>query len=142
MNDDVKIVLRGNEFKRVFENRFDAVKKKYGVKKVDIEVLLYLRDHEEKNTPTDVFRNLGLNRGHVSQALDNLIKKGFVNAIPDSHDRRIMHYVVSDDAKSVVKDIDEVRIEFEEKMMEGISQHDLEIYKQVAVKIVENLKNM
>ncbi len=142
MNNDMKKVLRGNEFKRVFESQFDEVKKKYGLKKVDIEVLLYLGENQDHDTPTEIFKNLGLNRGHVSQALDNLIKKGFIIAFSDEHDRRSMHYKVSESAKEVMDEVIKIKVNFDDKMLEGISDDDLEIYKKVALKIIDNLKKM
>ena len=96
MDEKVEVVLKGNEFTRVMQNTFDNIKKKYDLKKVDIEVLLYLSTSKEQNTPTDIHSRMKINRGHISQSIDRLIKKGYLIAAPDADDRRSMHYSVSE----------------------------------------------
>lgn len=142
MDSRVEIALKGNEFKRVLEKHFDAIKKKYELKKVDIEVLLYLSECGDKDTPTDIYISLGLNRGHVSQAIDSLIKKGYVQSIADSNDRRIAHYAILESAQDIIAKISLLKNEFDKKIFDGLSQEEITQYKRITIKIMQNLKKM
>ena len=88
MDENIEIALKGGEFKRLLEYQFNIIKSTYGLKKVDIDVLFFLSNCNSENTPTDIYKRLRLNRGHVSQAIDALMKKGYLVAMPDSEDRR------------------------------------------------------
>lgn len=142
MDNRVEIALKGNEFKRVLEKYFDAIKKKYELKKVDIEVLLYLSECGDKDTPTDIYMTLGLNRGHVSQAIDSLMKKGYVQAIADSNDRRIAHYTILEDAQDITTEVVALKNEFDKKIFNGLSQEEISQYKSITYKIMQNIKKM
>lgn len=142
MDSRVEIALKGNEFKRVLEKYFNTIKKEHELKKVDIEVLLYLSQCGAKDTPTDIYKTLGLNRGHVSQAIDTLIKKDYVQAVADIHDRRIMHYLVLDNAQEITSEIASLKREFDKKIFDGLSQEEIFEYKRLTLKIMKNLKKM
>lgn len=142
MDSRVEIALKGNEFKRVLEKYFNTIKKEHELKKVDIEVLLYLSQCGAKDTPTDIYKTLGLNRGHVSQAIDTLIKKDYVQAVADIHDRRIMHYLVLDNAQKITSEIASLKRKFDQKIFDGLSQEEIIEYKRITLKIMQNLKKM
>lgn len=142
MDERVELALKGSEFKRVLESHFDAVKKHYDLKKVDIEVLFYLSECQESNTPTDIYKRLGLNRGHVSQAIDTLVKRGYISALPDKNDRRSMHYVITGKADQAISEISLLKNDFEQRLLEGISEREKETFKRVTYKIMENLEKM
>ena len=42
MDEQLEVALKGGEFKRLFESQFVDIKKRYDLKKVDIEVLYFL----------------------------------------------------------------------------------------------------
>lgn len=142
MDSRVELALKGNEFKRVLEKYFDAIKKKYELKKVDIEVLLYLSECGDKNTPTDIYITLGLNKGHISQAIDSLMKKGYAQAVTDANDRRIVHYVVLKNAQDIIAEVTALKNEFDKKIFDGLSQEEIAQYKTVTYKIMQNIKKM
>lgn len=142
MDERIEIALKGSEFKRVLENHFERIKRKYNLKKVDIEVLYYLSEYEEDNTPTDIHRRLKINRGHVSQAIDSLIKKEYIIALPDSDDRRCMHYTVSEDAKGIIEEIKTLKRDFDMEIFNGITEEEVDFYKKITYKIMKNLDHM
>lgn len=142
MDEKVEVVLKGNEFTRVMQNTFDNIKKKYDLKKVDIEVLLYLSTSKEQNTPTDIHSRMKINRGHISQSIDRLIKKGYLIAAPDADDRRSMHYSVSEKADSLICEIKSQKQDLEKRIFEGITEEEVTIYKNITYKIISNLNKM
>lgn len=142
MEEQLEIALKGGEFKKLIENRFAEIREEYGLKKVEIEVLYFLAKGRSENTPTDVYRRLKINRGHVSQAIDSLCRQGYIYAIPDEKDRRIMHYAVSDSARAIIANISEIRKKMDERIFEGVTEEELEILKTVLKKIEQNMKKM
>lgn len=142
MDEQLEVALKGGEFKHLLENRFVEIRKKYDLKKVDIEVLFFLSRCENDNTPTDIYRHLKLNRGHVSQAIDYLCRRDLIIAIPDKDDRRYMHYKISSRAEEVIKDISSVRESIDRQIFKGISEEELVLYKQITEKIYLNIREI
>ncbi|MGN0482315.1 MAG: MarR family winged helix-turn-helix transcriptional regulator [Lachnospiraceae bacterium] len=142
MDEQLEVALKGGEYKRLLESRFGEIKKTYDLKKVDIEVLFFLSQCKEENTPTDIYKRLRLNRGHISQAIDNLCKRNLIIPVPDESDRRYMHYTVSETATAIIDDIAKIRRDMEKKMFQGITQEELQIYKRISEKIAANIRGM
>ena len=142
MEEQLEMTLKGGAFKKLMENRFAEIRGKYGLKRVEIEVLYFLAKGGEENTPTDAYRKLRINRGHVSQAIDSLCRQGYIYAMPDEKDRRIMHYSVSDAAKTIIADISEIRKKMDDRIFEGVTEEELKALKNVMNKIEHNIKKM
>ncbi len=63
-----------------------------GLQPVHFQVLNYLsRCNKYSNTPASVANYLGMTRGTVSQSLIILEKKGFIEKVPDTKDKRTIH---------------------------------------------------
>lgn len=140
MNEKLLLLLKGLEFKRFMEKEFLEIRKKYDLKTVEIEVLCYLTCCQQANTPTDIYRHLRLNRGHISQAIDRLYRRGYLLAEPDMDDRRIMHYTVNAEAEEVVKGIAVVRREMDVKLFEGVSEEEIQVLLEIMGKIGDNIR--
>lgn len=139
MDHSVEVALKGTEFKHVVDTLFEPVKQKYGLKKVDIEVLYHLNKYRDFTTPTDIHNRLKINKGHISQAIDTLTSKGFIVATPNPKDKRSMHYSVTDEASEVIEEIMDIKTSFEEKVFAGISKEEIETYKKISCKIMKNI---
>lgn len=142
MDEQLEVALKGGEFKRLLESFFSDIKKKYDLKKVDIEVLFFLSQCSDEDTPTDIYRRLKLNRGHVSQAIDNLCRRKYITAIPDAEDRRYTHYKVTKESRKIIEEISEARREMDEQLFKGITREELETYKKTTEKIYRNIAEM
>lgn len=123
-------------------SRFTRIKNDYNLKKVDIEVLFFLANCKEENTPTDIYRKLGLNRGHVSQAIDSLCRRQLITAVPDQNDRRYMHYMVSDKAGEIISEIAKIKLELDSQIFKGITEEEMLAYKKTTEKIFRNIQRL
>ncbi len=142
VNEQLELALKGGDFKHLLESRFASIKKEYNLKKVDIEVLYYLSGCMDENTPTDIYRRLKLNRGHVSQAIDYLYRRKLITAIPDQDDRRYMHYLVTDRAELIIAEIAKIKRELGEQIFNGISQEEMAAYQKTTEKIFRNIQEL
>jgi DNA-binding MarR family transcriptional regulator len=142
MDEQLEVVLKGNDFKHLVDKQFNEIKKKYDLKKVEIEVLFFLSKCGNENTPTDITRRLNLNRGHVSQAIDLLLKRQLVAAVADAQDRRCMHYTITTNAVSIIDEIANVKKQTEEQILQGITEEELELYKKVSDKMLKNIRSL
>jgi DNA-binding MarR family transcriptional regulator len=142
MDEQLEIALKGGSFKHLLDTYLNEIKKNHDLKKVEIEVLFYLSKCGEQNTPTDITNRLNLNRGHVSQAIDSLLKRKLIFAVADEHDRRCMHYTITDNAIPIIDEISDVKNKMEAQILKGITQEELDIYKKITKKMMKNIREL
>ncbi|MGN0250094.1 MAG: MarR family winged helix-turn-helix transcriptional regulator [Oliverpabstia sp.] len=142
MDTQVEAMLQGGPFKKLLEEQIAELRQKYDMKKAELEILYFLSKCGSHNTSKDIHYQLMMNKGHISQAVDSLCKRHFIIAIPDQQDRRYIHYRLSDSAQQIVEEMTKKRMEMNRRMVEGISEKDLEIFRAVSEKIRKNIEKM
>lgn len=142
MDFQIESFLQGGKFKKLQEERIIELRKKYNMKKVELEVLFFLSYCGEHNTAKDIHYQLTMNKGHISQAVTSLCQRHMIIAIPDEEDRRYVHYKVSDSAREIVIEMRRNRERISQQILEGISEEELKQFKDVAAKIAKNIENL
>lgn len=64
------------------------------------------------------------------------------SAIPDERDRRYVHYILLDSAREIVRELSAQYEELNGKILDGISEEELEIFQRVAAKIRNNMEKL
>lgn len=77
-----------------------------GLQPVHVQVLEYLAlCNRFSNTPLSLSRYLGISKGTVSQSVIVLENKGLIDKAQDKSDRRIVHLMLTDAGKRIVKNV-------------------------------------
>lgn len=142
MDAQIESILQGGQFKKLLEEQTIEVRKKYDMKKAELEILYFLSRCDGSNTSTDIYRHLMMNRGHISQAVDSLCKRRYIVAIPDKNDRRYVHYEIQESAQTIIEEVTRKREEMNRQILNGVSEEELKILSDVSVKIRKNIENM
>ena len=142
MKDNFEGILRGGQFKRIIENSLAEIRKKTGLKRVEIEVLYFVSRCGDANTMKDICYHLQMNKGHISIAMDSLCKRGYILQEQDAEDRRYIHYTLNESAYEIVEQIDFEWNKMMECLSEGISQEDMNMFKRISGRIWKNLDKM
>lgn len=142
MDKQIEIMLQGGEFKRLLEQQSAELRLKYGMKKAELEILYYLSHCGSSNTSTDIHRQLLMNRGHISQAINHLCEKQYIIAIPDQQDRRYVHYEIAESAKELIAELTRRRKEINKQILKDVSEEELEIFCNVFEKMRNNMKEL
>jgi DNA-binding MarR family transcriptional regulator len=142
MDEQLEIVLKGNDFKHLVDRVFDEIKKKYDLKRVEIEVLFFLSKCGSENTPTDITKRLNLNRGHVSQSVDGLLKRQLISAVADEQDRRCMHYTITENAAPIIEEIAQAKEAMDRQILKGITDEELKQYRMISDKMIKNIREL
>lgn len=142
MEKQVEGLLRGGQFMSLLNQQGMDVREKYGLKKVDLEVLFYLYKNPDHNTAGDIQRFLNINKGYVSQIVDNLCRQEYLCAVTDQNDRRYVHYIVLHKTDEIIREIQRIWENISIHIFEGISEEEMQIFRQVAEKIEKNIMEM
>lgn len=142
MDTPIDIMLRGGSFKKLLEEQSAELRQRYDIKNAELEILYFLSRCGEHDTSTDIHRQLMMNRGHISQAVDSLCRRNYIIAIPDQNDRRYVHYKVSAHAQELVTEMTERRESMNQKILKGISEEELKLYREISEKIKKNIDEL
>ena len=136
----IQILLQGLHYKKLLENKINSIQEKYGLRKVDIEVLYYLSNCGGKDTARDIKEEMNLTKGHISQAVDRMQKMNIIEQVTDKEDRRYIHLQPTEYARTLMQEIMLVWDELNQSIFAGITEEEQQVLKNVALKIRNNLE--
>ena len=142
MDKQIDMMPQGGQFKKLLEEQSVELRQRYDMKRAELEILYFLSRCGTHNTSTDIHRQLMMNRGHISQAVDNLCRRNYIIAIPDKNDRRYVHYEISDHARELVIEMTKKREAMNQKILKGVPEEKLKVYREVSEMIRANINDL
>lgn len=113
-----------------------------GFSRNEIDVLMSLTEHPEKNTVKGISETVHLSKGMISQAVESLRKKQFVTVDQNENDRRSVLITLSSMASPVLERLKEASTAFVQKIISGIPYEQLQEVYQVVTQVYTNKENM
>lgn len=141
MNYSLDALLYGMQFRRLLESKMEPLEREYGLLKIDLQLLYYLSQEEEHNTSSDMMAMHMFTRGHISQALTRLQRGGYIRMEQDLQDRRCIHNLLTDKARTLNERTERIYEEVHAIVMKGVTNEELEVLRSVAGKIGQNIQN-
>ena len=141
MADNLDIVLRGRKLKRISDIAFGELRRKYGLKQLEVEILIYLSRNPEASASTFI-KQMGLNKGQVSVAMDNLSSGGFITLKRDNKDHRYSHASITEKTLPVLEEAEKIKVLYEKMIFSGISPEDAFSFWNVSKKMMANLEKI
>lgn len=138
MDSDFETLLNGQQFKKLYEKMSNLITERYGLHKIEIEILLFLRKGTY-DTARDIAECKFFSKAHISHAIDYLTESGFLIGIPDEQDRRCIHLVLTPEAEPVCEELLTLRGKLTEILYKDISEEEKQIVIRVAKKIAHNI---
>ena len=108
----------------------------------EIDVLMSLTRHPERNTVKGISETVHLSKGMISQAVESLRKKHFVTVDHDEKDRRSVLISLSTMAMPVLEKLKEASTAFVQKIISGIPYDQLQEVYQIVTQVYTNKEKM
>ena len=131
------------QFRRVMKLHEHAIKKvceAYQLSRLEGTVLCFLHNNPDKDTASDIVELRMLSKGNVSQAVDSLCSRQFLQRTPDTANRRKIHLSLLPAAQPVIDQMDQVIIAFRDRLFAGFTKDELSMYISFGERIIENTK--
>lgn len=138
MNTDFDTLLSGQQFKKLYDKMSNLITEKYGLHKIEIEILLFLRK-EQYDTARDIAETKYFSKAHISHAIEHLADCGYLVGKPDAQDRRCVHLILTKDAEPVCEELLKLRTKLLEIVYKDITEEERRVIRQVAQKVVRNI---
>lgn len=140
MEQRVEIFLNGVRFRKLFDQEYGPIRKKYNLCRIDLQILTYLEGAGEHNTSKNIVDTGFFTKGHVSQSLTRLQEMKLVTLEQDKQDRRLYHLFLTDKAKIIVGEVHEVQSKINKIVFNNISEEELYLLSKIAAKITDNIQ--
>lgn len=134
-------ILNGRKFKKIQEVCFNELRERYGLKQIEVEILLFLNLYPDAHA-SQIYKSLDLNKGYVSQALDRLCKNNLLCVRPDPEDGRAVCYDFLRKGTAVIKDCRKKKEDLDRSLLAGLSAEELKVMSNVAEKIEQNIRQI
>ena len=142
MNYSLDTLLYGMQFRRLMEKEMQPLETEYGLYKIDVQILLYLKHAGAQNTSKDIMRMNMFTRGHISQSLSRLQKKGYVRMEQDLEDRRCTHNYLTESASDALSKIERMSKQIRKIILEGVTEEEQKVFATVAQKMTRNIEKV
>lgn len=125
---------------KLHEHMLKKICDTYHLSLLEGTVLCFLHNNPDKDTATDIVELRMLSKGNVSQAVESLSSKGFLQRTADTANRRKIHLSLLPKAQPVTREIDAMLIHFRDTLFLDFSPEEMEMYAAFCQRIIENTK--
>ena len=135
------LLLLYRRIQKLYDRHMDDIRKSFSLSRIEITIISFLHNNPGLDTAGDIAEYRMLSKGNVSQSVEALIQKGYLERFPDSGDRRRIHLSLTAHASEIVRQIDEIKRDFYQALAEGLTESEIKQYQAITDKITENVLN-
>ena len=114
----------------------------FGFSANEVDVLLSLQQHPEKNTVKSLSETVHLSKGMISQAVERLRQRRFVTVDTDEKDRRSVRIHLAGESRPVLDRLLQDYVDFVNRMFQGVSKERLSDAFYVLKQLCQNKEQM
>ena len=138
----MEIPVQAQLIKKMYDNSYDDLRKKYGLTMNEIMFLLYLDKHEKKNSAREIIDDLMTTKSHISKSIDSLAKENIIIIIPDEYDKKIIRLFINNKADNILNDLRQREKEITKVITKDISEEDKATFKKVLEQMQKNCSDL
>lgn len=139
MGSEYEIFATGQQMKKVMEKECAPLMEKYGVRKVELDILYFLSHAGKHDTAKDITSTQHLSKAHISKSVDNLRSLGYIVSAEDQEDHRCCHIQLTPQAKPLIREFEEIRTRVYERLFAGVTEEERACMRTVIRKVLLNL---
>lgn len=122
-----------------YNGMFEELINKYQITQIEIDVLAFLANNPEYTHAQDIVDKRGISKAHVSNAVEKLVKKGYITRVCDEKNRRCNQLFIHSSAMNLVREIQDIQHQFNDLTYANMSQEDIEEYHRLLHTVYQNL---
>lgn len=128
-----------SKFKKLYEKKLCKIYEKYDLRKIDMEIVVYLGNCGSEDTARDIANTNMFTKGHISQSVKRLTELGFVEINQDKKDMRVQHLKLTDRVRPMIEELKKEKDQVAECVFAGITEDENQILAQVFDKMCSNI---
>lgn len=135
-----RIKTLSNLMKRNMDKHFGLQHDRATMMQTWIIGFVQLRDSEGKDTfQKDIEEEFSINRSTTSEMLTLMSKRKLIKRVPVDYDGRLKKIVLTQKSLEIHEWINQTMIQLHEKLTNGLSSEEIEIFMDITDKMIRNL---
>ena len=135
-----RIKTLSNLMKRNMDKHFGPQHDRATMLQTWIIGFVQLRDSEGKDTfQKDIEEEFSINRSTTSEMLTLMSKRKLIKRVPVDYDGRLKKIVLTQKSLEIHEWINQTMIQLHEKLTNGLSSEEIEIFMDITDKMIRNL---
>lgn len=114
---------------------------KYGLTQIEYDVIMFLHNNPQYKTASDIVKIRKLTKSHVSMAITQLEKKGYISKRYSNENKKSVILTITNAANDVIADGEKTQLLFGRIIFDGFSENETECFRDMLFKIYENANN-
>jgi len=131
----------GKHVEKIYSAKCKKIADKHGVSVTEVAILNFLHNNPDTDTAKDFAMFAHMSKSCVSDAIESLMKKGFLIGRQDEIDRRYVHLEIQDSARELLEDGLEVQKEFIDIILNGFNSEEAKLLESLLDRVANNIKN-
>ena len=142
MNENRKTEFLTNirQIMRLHDKMLKSICGQYQMNITETAVISFLYNNPGKDTAADIVALRMLANGGVPQAGERLIQKKLLEREQDTKDRRRIHLSLTPAANPITQEIEKAQKGFRDKVFQGFTEEERELFNEFHLRIQENTK--
>ncbi|MBE5953056.1 MAG: winged helix-turn-helix transcriptional regulator [Lachnospiraceae bacterium] len=128
-----------SKYKKLYEKKLCNTYEKYDLRKIDMEIIIYLANCGNEDTARDIANTNMFTKGHISQSVKRLSDMGYVSIVHDEKDMRVQHLKLTDKVRPMIDEMVQQKSEMEKCVFAGVTEEESETMKRVFEKMCANI---
>lgn len=126
--------------KRLYREMLRPVMQRYGLTRMELDILLFLANNPPYDTARDLVRLRLLSKSQVSVSLETLERRGYLSSWHTADNRKVAHLRLLPPSDAAVADGRDAQAAFIGVLTRGVPQQELAAFERTAARFAENIR--
>lgn len=126
--------------KRLYDLILEPVCGQYEITRMEMDILLFLHNHPEYDTATDIIKKRRLTKSHVSSSIKLLEKHHYIERSYQGNNGKTIHLRVTNDAARIVNAGLTAQREFYEILFSDFTEEQVRAMERNLKKLTDNVQ--
>ena len=106
------------------------------------DILMFLADHPDYDTATEITHHFGIKKNLISMHVDKLVQGGYLTRESIPGNRRSVRLVVTDKAKPLIEKGHRASCYYHDYLIKGLSTEEIKIYRKCMSTMASNIEEL
>ena len=125
--------------RREYARRLEPVCGRFGLTRMELDVLLFLANNPTRDTAAEIIRTRGFSKSHVSASVKGLIQRGCLTGVTRSGNHKAIHLQLLPAAEEIVRAGQEAQAGFFRFLFQDVTQEEADTLVRVLRRMVSRL---
>lgn len=142
MLSPLETALTGQPFRRLYCRMLDELAQEWSLSRTEAEVMLLLSCGKALDTARDICETQLLKKSAVSRAVEGLVRRGWLEALPDPQDRRVQHLRLLLPSQPFSEEVRLAGEAFFCLLLQDVTQEEQQLLEKIAQKMERNIRTV